>query len=53
MDEERKIEAPAGDRTKMAARKSWHAPKFFVTEVLETSATFGGGAPDGNPMISS
>jgi hypothetical protein len=57
MDEERKIETPADetradDRTKMAARKSWHAPKFFVTDVLETSAGCTGGGADG-PMTSS
>ena len=52
MDEERKIETPADDRTKMAARKSWHAPKFFVTEVLETSAGCTGGGAD-TPMSSS
>jgi hypothetical protein len=52
MDEERKIETPADDRTKMAARKSWHAPKFFVTEVLETSHGCTGGGADA-PMTSS
>jgi hypothetical protein len=44
VDKERKIEAPADDRTKM--RKFWHAPKFFVTEVLETSHQCTGGAAD-------
>jgi len=52
MDEERRIEMPADDRTKMAARKSWHAPKFFVTEVLETSGGCTGGGAD-SPMTSS
>jgi hypothetical protein len=52
MDEERKIETPADDRTKVAARKSWHAPKFFVTEVLETSHGCTGGGADA-PMTSS
>jgi hypothetical protein len=52
MDEERKIETPADDLSEKAARKSWHAPKFFVTEVLETSAGCTGGGAD-SPMTSS
>jgi hypothetical protein len=52
MGEERKIEVPADDRTKMAARKFWHAPKLFVTEVLETSAGCTHGGAD-SPMTSS
>jgi len=52
MDEERKVETSGDDRTKMAARKCWHAPKFFVTEVLETSAGCTCGGAD-SPMTSS
>jgi hypothetical protein len=37
MDQEREIDAPADETSKMPARKHWHAPRFFVTEVLETS----------------
>ena len=52
MDQERKIETPADDRTKMAARKSWHAPKFYVTDVIETRTGCTGGGAD-TPMMSS
>jgi len=37
MDQERKKDTAADNRSQRVARKSWHAPRFFVTEVLETS----------------
>jgi hypothetical protein len=53
MDQERKIDTPADDRSNMTVRKSWHAPKFFVTDVLETSTNPTGGGPDATPHGSS
>ena len=45
-------DAPLDDRSKMTARKHWHAPRFFVTEVLETSgANMQGGTE--TPLTSS
>ncbi len=44
MDQERKVDAPADDRSKPNVRKRWHAPRFFATDVTETSIHPTGGA---------
>jgi hypothetical protein len=54
MDRERKVDTPADDRSRNAARKPWQAPRFFVTDVMATNLVCGGGgAEPGNPNISS
>jgi hypothetical protein len=52
MDQERKVDTPADDHPKMAARKPWHAPRFFATDVIETSThPTGGGVEPANPLL--
>jgi hypothetical protein len=54
MDQERKLETPADDLTNKVARKTWHAPRFFVTDVIATNVMCGGGgAEPGVPNNSS
>ena len=54
MDQEQKMDAPADDRSKMTARKHWHSPRFFVTDVIATNSMAGLGAHEaGNPNSSS
>lgn len=38
MDQEQKIDTPADEESKVAARRPWHAPRFFVTDVIATDA---------------
>jgi hypothetical protein len=54
MDRERKVDAPADELSRNVARKPWHAPRLFVTDVIATNVmSGGGGAEPGVPNASS
>jgi len=54
MDEDKKVDTLADDHPKLTARKLWHAPRFFVTDVIATNgACTGGGTEAGSPNLAS
>ena len=52
MDQERKADTPADNRPNATARKPWHTPRFFATDVIETNThPTGGGVEPANPLL--
>jgi hypothetical protein len=53
MDQEQKVEIPADDRSNEAARKPWHAPRFFVTDIIATNTMCTTGGVEASPNLAS